>query len=230
MTADNVGMVVGCAPRGPKCNLRAFRRDAKVTAGIEGKWLKFRHFVRFPSAPAAAAMADREPKARAAPPQITSPLVLSLARYWERIRNGRIAPRWAEVDPGEIRGLLPYLMVSEVFGRPFDLRYRLAGTEVIASYGYNFTWMTLRSLREAPQNAAWIRLYQRVIEEQRPFFAQYFIELGPEGGRVVDSGIFPLSNDGHIVDRIIEIEDWSTAKGLLPAQVDPDVWSFRILE
>ncbi len=175
-------------------------------------------------------MAGSEPLSGALEPQITSPLVLSLARYWGRVRDGRIAPRWADVDPGQIRELLPYLMLSEVFGEPFDLRYRLAGTEIIASYGYNFTWMTLRSLREAPQNAAWIRLYQRVIDEKRPFFAQYFIDVGPERGRVVDAGTFPLSTDGRNVDRIIEIEDWSMAKGLEPAQADPDVWSFRVLQ
>ena len=49
-----------------------------------------------------------------------------------------------EIDPGAIKSCLPYLLVSEVFGEPFDLRYRLAGTAIIESYGYDPTGMSLR--------------------------------------------------------------------------------------
>ena len=62
--------------------------------------------------------------------------------YWDRIRGVRLAPSWPEIDPGAIKCCLPFLLVSEVFGEPFDLRYRLAGTEIVASYGYDPTGMT----------------------------------------------------------------------------------------
>jgi hypothetical protein len=79
-----------------------------------------------------------------APPEVTSPLVLSLFAYWDQIRAGRLAPNWSEIDPGAIKPCLPYLLVLEVFGEPLDLRIQLAGTGIVESYGYDPTGMTVR--------------------------------------------------------------------------------------
>ena len=100
----------------------------------------------------------------AALPEVTSPLVLHLFAYWDQIRAGRLAPSWPEIDPGAIKSCLPYLLVSEVFGEPFDVRYRLTGSEIVASYGYDPTGTTMRGSKHPPVDGAWPALYDRLID------------------------------------------------------------------
>jgi PAS domain len=166
----------------------------------------------------------------AAPSEVTSPLVLSLFAYWNQIRDGRLAPSWPEIDPGAIKSCLPFLLVSEVFGEPFDLRYRLAGTEIVAGYGYDPTGITLRGFPHPPANGAWVPLYAKVIEGNRPVFGRYVAEIGRDEIFRVDAVTLPLSQDGRSIDRMIELEDWSVAPGVRRGQIDPAAWRFEMLD
>jgi hypothetical protein len=165
-----------------------------------------------------------------APPEVTSPLVLSLFAYWDQIRDGRPAPSWPEIDPGAIKSCLPYLLVSEVFGEPFDLRYRIAGSEIVASYGYDPTGTTMRGFKHPPAEGAWPALYERLIGDRRPIFGRYVAVVGWAGIFRVDTVTLPLSQDGQSINRIIEVEDWSMAPGVRRGQIDPAAWRFEMLD
>jgi hypothetical protein len=73
------------------------------------------------------------------PADIKSPLVRSLFEYWARLRQGRLAPSWREIDPSHIKPMLPYIYVSAVIEVPFDLRCRLVGTRITEVAGGDFT-------------------------------------------------------------------------------------------
>jgi hypothetical protein len=163
-------------------------------------------------------------------PAITSPKVLEFFAYWNQIRAGRVAPAWPEVDPGAIGSLLPYVVVAEVLGDPFDIRYRIVGTAIIESFGYDYSWKNLRSMNYLTQSDSWIDFYRRLVERPMPCFGQYRIGSHIAGDRWVDSCTLPLSGDGRSVDRFIELEDWSMAGGLSAAQVDGDSWRFTMLD
>ena len=47
--------------------------------------------------------------------------------------------------------------------------------------------------------------------------------------RYVDHGVFPLSNDGVAVQRLIEIEDWSAVREATPGRIDLPIWRFEPL-
>jgi hypothetical protein len=83
-----------------------------------------------------------------------------------------VAPRWPEIDPGVIKSCLAFLLVSEVLGKPFDRRYRLAGTEIVASYGYDPTGATLRGFKHPLADGAWLAHYDRLIGDRRPIFGR----------------------------------------------------------
>ena len=59
---------------------------------------------------------------------VAHPLLRELRAYWEAKRQGRPAPRRADIDPTELPHHLPYLMLLEVEPAPLRFRYRLAGT------------------------------------------------------------------------------------------------------
>jgi hypothetical protein len=163
------------------------------------------------------------------PVQITSLNVRGLFAYWDRIRGDRLAPNWAEIDPAAIRPCLPYLLVSEILGEPADLRYRLVGTEIVSSYGYDLTGRTLQELAPAPINAMSIILYCRLFEERRPVFGRYIREVCRNESLHVDTAIFPLSEDGRTINRILEIEDWGMAPGIRRGRTALCAWRFETL-
>src|SRR6266404_1694844 len=155
------------------------------------------------------------------PPQIRSPLVISLFAYWNRIRAGRIAPLWSDVQPGDIKSLLPYIMVVEVLELPFDVRYRIVGTAVVEAFGYDFTWETLRLPKHDLETAAWLGVYREFVERQGPCFAQYKVSMSPKDALVVDVGVFPLSRSCSFAHRPCSAVRIAEASQLEPRRQRP---------
>ncbi|HWM30982.1 MAG TPA: PAS domain-containing protein, partial [Methyloceanibacter sp.] len=56
-----------------------------------------------------------------------------LYAYWDRVRNGRMAPYRFEIDPTKIAALLPETFIAECEGRP-GFRFRLAGTKICEQF------------------------------------------------------------------------------------------------
>lgn len=57
-----------------------------------------------------------------------------LFQYWNRLRDGRAAPKRSEVEPADIRSLLAdtFILESDMRG---EAVFRLAGTRLCATYG-----------------------------------------------------------------------------------------------
>jgi hypothetical protein len=163
------------------------------------------------------------------PDEIRSPLVLALFAYWDRIRAERFAPRWADVQPGDIKPLLPYIMVLEVLADPFDIRYRIVGSAVVEAYGWDFTGETLRLPEPVAETEAWVEILGQLVARRGPCFAQYRVALDLNDTFIVDAGVFPLSSDGASVDRLIALEDWGVQGAMRPTIVEPSVRNFHIL-
>jgi hypothetical protein len=68
--------------------------------------------------------------------RITSPYVKAIIGYWSALRRGRPAPQLDEIDAVDIpRPALPYILLSDVFSRPFRIRYRLVGSHSTDLFG-----------------------------------------------------------------------------------------------
>ncbi len=163
------------------------------------------------------------------PAEISSPYVQEMLAYWQRKAAGRLAPPPRDIDPGEIKRLLPFISIADVLHEPFDLRFRLVGTAIVEATGYDFTG---RSFREMPVTTGidiWMAHYARVVNGKQPFYGRYRGDLGPELVRYVEHGAFPLSSDGSTVARIIEIEDWSEIRGVNLIKAEQPVWRFEPL-
>src|SRR5690606_1239178 len=65
--------------------------------------------------------------------------------YWNAIRAGRPAPRRAEIEPGDIRRVLPYVFILERKDRD-TYRFRLAGTGLCSTYGMEFRGHNMLSM------------------------------------------------------------------------------------
>ncbi len=161
------------------------------------------------------------------PSEIESPRVRRLHLYWESRRLEGAMPRRADIDPGDIRELLPYVMITEILRSPFDVRYRLVGTAIVEAYGYDFTGRNLRSMPVLTGLERWLRHYRRAAEAGRPLYGRYHGKIAPDLTRVVDHGIFPLSKGGAGAAQFIELEDWSNVRGISPSSLAHSVWSYE---
>src|SRR5690348_13783573 len=99
---------------------------------------------------------------------VVAEIIVPALAYWERIRGSRAMPRRCDIDPAEITGLLPLVMLVDVLEHPRDFRFRLVGTEIDA-----ITAVSLRGQRfsESPQLGLGSRVwddYVSVATTHRP--------------------------------------------------------------
>lgn len=70
---------------------------------------------------------------------------IALFQYWNRLRNGRPAPRRTEIEPADIKTLLADTFILEKDARG-EAVFRLAGTRLCAAYGRELKGFSFSSL------------------------------------------------------------------------------------
>jgi hypothetical protein len=153
--------------------------------------------------------------------KVTSPLVRAFQQIWDKKRGDRQMPSWADIDPAEMRGLLPNMIVVSIEHDPFRVFYRLVGTKA-ASFRHELAGRYLDQITEFPEDvrAELVEEYQLACRERRPTFSRDILTT-TFGHTITFSGsIFPLSSDGITVDRCIAVEDYDGTRPDDIAKVD----------
>lgn len=143
-------------------------------------------------------------------PYETEPLfarVRELYDYWLVKRGDRAFPSREDIDPFELKPLLPCLIIADVHQNPLRIRFRLAGTAVTEANRGSMTGRWLDELDLCSGLDTWLDIYQRVLDSRAPVFG---LSTGKwDGLELFRStwGIFPLSQDGTTISQVVEIED-----------------------
>lgn len=149
---------------------------------------------------------------------------IALFQYWNRLRNGRPAPRRTEVEPADIKALLAdtFILEKDARGEPV---FRLAGTRLCALYGRELKGFSFASLwREKDQ-----RLLSRLAEGS--FGSKSIVVVSYEGisrnGRTNAFELVLLPLDGgfespRCMGSVVPIEKpfWLGADPILDARID----------
>jgi hypothetical protein len=137
---------------------------------------------------------------------VHSPRIRKLNTYWLAKAKGQV-PKRSDIDPVDVRELLPNLMMIDMLGDPVRFRYRLVGTRVVQYTGFDFTGLCLDEM--VFQGRDFIELcYRRMLSEKRPIFGHYAWLVRSRHFGQCEFGLFPLSDDGVTVNRGISIEDY----------------------
>lgn len=135
------------------------------------------------------------------------PSITELHEYWLSRCAGRPMPSRADIDPADIRHLLPAIALVDIEPDPFRVRYRLVGTRLVQDVGHDFTGLYLDELRfDKPDEL--LALYRQAAVEKRPAFRSGTWRR-PDG--VIwggETAILPLSDDGTHVTQCLAIEDF----------------------
>ncbi|MCG8596810.1 MAG: PAS domain-containing protein [Kiloniellales bacterium] len=133
-------------------------------------------------------------------------------RYWQERRRDRNMPSRADIDPLDIPDLLPQVFLVNVSREPLEFRYRLLGTQIVRHSAADYTGKSLQDLpKQCPPSRIW-SLFQRVVEERRPFSAQVPYVYIP--GKFVEMLAAPLSDDAMHVNMIFGIAQFDPSLAL----------------
>lgn len=90
---------------------------------------------------------------------------MALFHYWNRLRNGRPAPRRTEIEPADIKSLLADTFILEKDTRG-EAVFRLAGTRLCAIYGRELKGFSFPSLWRHKDQRLIARLAWNVFESK----------------------------------------------------------------
>ncbi len=137
------------------------------------------------------------------PAHLQQPLLRELYAYWRARCVGGALPARAALDPVDIPRLLPNLMLIDVTHDPFDLRYRLVGTALVAYMGRDTTGLRVE---DGYLGRDWPRIlpdYETAVFERRPVLRRNDV-IGPDARRYLyERLLLPLSRDGACVDMLL---------------------------
>jgi hypothetical protein len=141
--------------------------------------------------------------------------VAALYRYWLAHCQGNRLPRRADIDPAEIKSLLPYLMMVDLTDNPLRIRYRLVGTEVARYAGLDFTNAYLDELQfEEYTLQELLGAYRAVIDSGQACMGFAGYENDGKMALQIEFLFCPLSDDGITVNRCMVIEDYYLAEAV----------------
>ena len=90
---------------------------------------------------------------------------IALFQYWNRLRDGRPAPKRTEVEPADIKTLLADTFILEKDTRG-EAVFRLAGTRLCASYGRELKGFAFASLWREKDQRMIARLSHSVFDHK----------------------------------------------------------------
>ncbi len=90
---------------------------------------------------------------------------IELFQYWDRLREGRSAPRRTEIEPADIKTLLADTFILELDARGSAI-FRLAGTRFCAVFGRELKGFSFSSLWATKDERVVARLAHSVLQQK----------------------------------------------------------------
>ena len=138
--------------------------------------------------------------------QIASTTIKRMADYLARKRGPRALATRGDFEPTEVRELLPYVVLVDIYDDPLRVYYRLVGTRIAEFYGeFTGTWMHERPISDAYRDIA-ENIYRTLIETKAPVYGITEMRTRFDAMVSYEWGYFPMSTDGVTVTGGLEIE------------------------
>jgi hypothetical protein len=125
-----------------------------------------------------------------------------LYAYWDRVRNGRIAPYRFEIEPQEIAALLPETFIAECDTRQ-SVRFRLAGTKICEQFGRELRGTEFMTLWSGEDYATVATLIRDILKGGAVGHGR--LRATTATGRQVEFELLllPLIHNGTVVNRLL---------------------------
>jgi hypothetical protein len=134
---------------------------------------------------------------------LSDPGPQTLYAYWQRKLVGRRMPARSDIDPLDLKAVLPNLILLDVHAEPLDFRVRVAGTRIYDIFGADLTGRSVRDLTPPLlSDAIWASL-ETMTRDGLP--QHVHLEFATASGYARSYRVLrlPLGDDGATVDRIL---------------------------
>jgi len=141
--------------------------------------------------------------------ECTSEKVLRLYNYWRDACGSRSLPERADIDPVAIWSLLPNIHLSEWHSDPDRVRCRVAGTEIVATLGFEIGGRWLEEYHTDPKDLAeTIALFRKVNDQRAPVIGRTLGAHSRLGVHAFEWILCPLGHVDGAVTHFIGLEDY----------------------
>lgn len=130
-------------------------------------------------------------------------ILRDLHSYWLAKKRHRLAPGRKDIDPAELRSLLPHLFMVDVENKPRRFRFRLVGTAIVSSFGLDITGRYLEEIGFSDQAPSVLAHYGAVATTAEPSCHHVHFTRGSGRYLAYERLIVPLSSDGTSVDMLL---------------------------
>jgi hypothetical protein len=123
--------------------------------------------------------------------------------YWRsKAPPGRLPAR-ADLDPGDIPQLLPYIFMIDVEHEPRRFRFRLIGTQICTWAGRDVTGWYLDDPSYGPRGAIISSQYAEVVDRGVPFYTEQPAARPERDYIFYERLVLPLAADGRTIDILL---------------------------
>jgi len=132
--------------------------------------------------------------------------LLEMYAYWQRKRGARAMPARADLEPAEIKRLLPGMLLVDVrrsADGALEFAYRLVGTREVEMRGHDPTGKPVAEAYYGKSAELVTACYRRVVETGQPFLDEDCFHLPGQEWSPSASIYLPLSNDGARVNMVL---------------------------
>jgi hypothetical protein len=141
--------------------------------------------------------------------EVTSSCIARFDAYWHsKAQAGRLPAR-ADIDPADLKSILPNIILLNVGYDPFRVSVRLRGTR-IDEFRPKGKWKYLHEANtfDRGRREDYLSEMEFVVGHRRPVFARDW--MTSRFGALCDlcAGLWPLSSDGQRIDMLVVIEDF----------------------
>ncbi len=148
--------------------------------------------------------ADLRPMSKTVPFEQCDLRLRQVYDYWQEKRVDRPMPSRRDIDPAELKGVLPYLVLTDVTDGGTRFRYRLFGTAVAQAFGMDPTGRFIEDvMSEAKYRNFILGLYRDIVMMRRPVFSTTRYGSQRDIQMWTERLMLPLSGDGENVDMIL---------------------------
>jgi hypothetical protein len=127
-----------------------------------------------------------------------------LYAYWDRIRNGRIAPRRFEIEPARIPTLLPETFIVEGAGL-LGFRFRLAGTKICEQFGKELRGIDLLSLWDHDDREQIASLLHTIFTDAAVGHGTFRAFTASNRQASFEFVLMPLIHTGESINRLLGV-------------------------
>jgi len=138
------------------------------------------------------------------PFQDADPRLHKVYDYWQQKRGTRAMPARRDIDPTELIGVLPHLMLVDVEEGP-RFRYRLFGTAVSEAFGSDPTGRYIDEVMVGAYKTFLLGLYNDLIVSKKPVYSTS-IYGGTSEMLWTQRLMLPLSSNGDHVDKVLAVQ------------------------